>query len=132
MVEDFVKWGKESACVLLTVELDSPSPEEPPRVTVRGARPLNEVKADARMLLRLDIDRVEAVQELALLMREGRPGAGEVIATLKLGGGKEQRVRLGRGFALDGEFAEQLAQVEGLSNIQLTARRGPQSMRQAA
>ena len=132
MVEDFVKWGKESACVLLTVELDSPSPEEPPRVTVRGARPLNEVKADARMLLRLDIDRVEAVQELALLMREGQPGAGEVIATLKLGGGKEQRVRLGRGFALDGEFAEQLAQVEGLSNIQLTARRGPQSMRQAA
>ncbi|CCA93802.1 DNA polymerase III subunit alpha [Novosphingobium sp. PP1Y] len=132
LVENFVKWAKEGTCVLLNVELDSPSADEPPRVTVRGARPLAEVKADARMLLRLDIDRVEAVQELALLMRPGSPGGGEVIANLKLGNGREQKVRLGRDFALDGEFAEQLATIDGLSNISLTARRGPEGLRRAA
>ncbi|HKT84962.1 MAG TPA: DNA polymerase III subunit alpha [Novosphingobium sp.] len=132
LVDGFVKWAREGACVLLTVELDSPSADEPPRVTVRGARPLAEVKADARMLLRLDVDRVEAVRELALLIRPGAPGSGEVIANLNLGDGRQQKVRLGRDFALDGDFAEQLATIEGLSNISLTARRGPEGLRHAA
>lgn len=118
--------------MLLTVELDSPNPDEPPRVTVRGARPLAEVKADARMFLTLDIDRIEAVQELAMLVRTGAPGCGEIMATLHLGGGKTQKVRLGRDFALDGDFAEHLASVAGLSNISLVARRGPEGLRQAA
>lgn len=124
LVENFVAWAKDSACVLLNVELDSPSPDEPPRVTVRGGRLLNEVKADARMKLTLDIDRVEALQELAMLIREGTPGGGEVVAALKLGNGSEQTMRLGRNFALDGDFAEQLAKIDGLSNISLTARKG--------
>jgi DNA polymerase-3 subunit alpha len=29
LVEPFLNWAKESTCILLTVELDSPSPEEP-------------------------------------------------------------------------------------------------------
>jgi DNA polymerase-3 subunit alpha len=132
LVENFVRWAKEGTCVLLNVELDSPSADEPPRVTVRSARPLSEVKADARMLLMLDIDCIDAVQELALLMRPGSPGCGEVIANLHLGDGRQQKVRLGRDFALDGDFAEQLAAVEGLSNISLTARRGPEGLRRAA
>lgn len=132
LVENFVKWAKEGACILLNVELDSPSPDEPPRVTVRGGRPLNEVKADARMVLKLDIDRVEAVQELALLMRPGARGAGEVIATLHLGDGRTQKVRLGRDFALDGDFAEHLQSVEGITNVSLTAKRGPERVAMAA
>ena len=132
LVDDFVRWAREGACVLLTVELDSPSVDEPPRVTVRGARPLAEVKADARMLLRLDIDRIEAVQELALLMRPGTKGCGEVIATLQFGNGQQQKVRLGRDFALDGDFAEQLASIDGLSNISLTASRRPEPLRRVA
>ncbi|MFC0205497.1 DNA polymerase III subunit alpha [Novosphingobium soli] len=132
LVENFVKWAREGACVLLNVELDSPSPEEPPRVTVRGARPLAEVKADARMVLKLDIDRIEAVQELALLMRPGARGAGEVIATLVLPDGRRQAVRLGRDFALEGEFAEQLQSIAGISNVSLTAKRGPERVAMAA
>jgi len=132
LVDSFVKWAKEGACVLLTVELDSPSADEPPRVTVRGAKPLAEVRADARMLLKLDISRVEAVRELALLMRPGAKGCGEVVATLHLDGGREQKVRLGRDFALDGEFAEQLAHVAGISNVSLTARRASDALRLVA
>lgn len=84
------------------------------------------------MLLKLDIDRIEAVQELALLMRPGAKGSGEVIATLHLGAGREQKVRLGRDFALDGDFAEQLQSVAGITNIELTARRGPERVPMAA
>ena len=132
LVENFVKWARESACVLLNVELDSPSPDEPPRVTVRGARPLTEVTASARMLLKLEIDRVEAVQELALLLRPGTSGAGEIIATLNLDDGRKQLVRLGRDFALDGEFVEQLANVDGLTIGEFKAKRGPERMQRAA
>ncbi|EIZ81333.1 DNA polymerase III subunit alpha [Novosphingobium sp. Rr 2-17] len=132
MVDNFVKWAKEGACVLLQVELDSPSADEPPRVTVRSGRPLSDVKADARMVLTLEIDRVEAVNELALLMRTGLRGGGEVIATLQLGEGRTQKVRLGRDFALDGEFAEHLESIQGISNVSLTAKRGPERMAIAA
>ncbi|MEW9853670.1 DNA polymerase III subunit alpha [Novosphingobium sp. M1R2S20] len=132
LVENFVRWAKEGTCVLLNVELDSPSADEPPRVTVRGARPLAEVKADARMVLTLDIERVEAVGELALLLRPGAKGCGEVIARLRLGEHRYQKVRLGRDFALDGDFAEQLAQVDGLSEISLTARRAGDHLRLVA
>ena len=132
LVDSFVKWAKDSTCILLTVELDSPSADEPPRVTVRGGVPLADVKASARMLMTLDIDRVEAVRELALLLRPGAKGAGEVIAALHLGGGLVQKVRLGRDFALDGEFAKQLASVTGLSNISLVARKGMDHLRLVA
>ena len=132
MVESFMKWAKDGECVLLQVELDSPNPDEPPRVTVRSARPLSEVTADARMLLKLDIASVEAVQELALLLRPGTSGAGEVIANLHLGGGRTQKVRLGRDFALDGDFVEQLASVEGLTIGEFKAKRGPERMQRAA
>src|SRR3546814_15054309 len=80
------------------------------------------------MLLKLEIDRVEAVQELALLLRPGGQGAGEVIATLKLDGGRTQMVRLGRDFALDGEFVEQLANVDGLTIGEFKAKRRPERM----
>ncbi|WP_288487268.1 DNA polymerase III subunit alpha [uncultured Novosphingobium sp.] len=128
LVDSFVKWAKESTCVLLNVELDSPSADEPPRVTVRGARPLAEVTSDARMVMTIDIDRVEAIQELALLMRPGTKGTGEVIARLHLGDGQMQNVRLGRDFALDGDFAEQLAQIEGITVESLA----PRKLRMAA
>ncbi|MBB3941000.1 DNA polymerase-3 subunit alpha [Novosphingobium fluoreni] len=128
LVDSFVKWAKEGTCVLLNVELDSPSADEPPRVTVRGARPLAEVTSDARMVMTIDIDRVEAIQELALLMRPGTKGTGEVIARLHLGDGQMQNVRLGRDFALDGDFAEQLAQIEGITVESLA----PRKLRMAA
>jgi DNA polymerase-3 subunit alpha len=132
LVDSFVRWAKEGTCVLLNVELDSPSVDEPPRVTVRGARPLSEITADARMVLTLQVDRVEAMQELALLLRPGPKGCGEVIVKLRIGDDRTQKMRLGRDFALDGDFAEQLAAVEGLSDISLSARRSGDHLRLVA
>jgi len=123
LVENFQRWAADSTCVLLTVELDAPSADEPPRVTVRGARPLAEVTSSARMLLELEIDRIEAVQELALMLPRGEDGRGEVIACLRLEGGQRPRLRLGRDFALDGELVERLATIEGIDKVSLKPQR---------
>ena len=132
LVESFQRWCAEGTCVLLNVELDSPSPDEPPRVTVRGARPLAEVHSAARMLLTLDVHTAEALQELRLALTDGEPGKGEVLARICVGATPEPQLRLGRDFEVDGELAERLAQVEGLANVALTTRRGPSHLRLVA
>jgi DNA polymerase-3 subunit alpha len=125
LVEPLLRWAREGTCVLLNVELDSPSPDEPPRVTVRGARPLSEVRDAARMVLSLDIERAEAVQELAMMLVAGAPGRGEVRANLHLGDERVKPMRLGRDFMLDGELADRVAEIEGIANVSLKAERGP-------
>ena len=132
LVENFQRWAADGTCVLLNVELDAPSPDEPPRVTVRGARPLAEVVSAARMLLTLDVHTPEALQDLRLALHEGEPGRGEVLARLRIGGQHDPVLRLGRDFALDGELAERLANVDGLANIALEPRRGPSRLRLVA
>jgi DNA polymerase-3 subunit alpha len=132
LVDSFQRWAREGTCLLLTVELDSPTADEPPRVTVRGARPLSEVKDSARMVLTLDIDRIDAVPELALMLTVGAPGRGEVYANLHLGDDVVKPMRLGRDFLLDGELVDRLAAIEGIANVSLTAQRGGGHLRLVA
>jgi DNA polymerase-3 subunit alpha len=132
LVDSFQRWAADGVCVLLNVELDSPSPDEPPRVTVRAARPLAEVHNSARMLLTLDVHSHEALQELRLSLTEGEAEKGEVRARLCIGEAREPLVLLGRHFALDGELAERLAHVEGLANVALTTQRGSPRLRLVA
>ena len=132
LVDSFQRWAEEGTCVLLNVELDAPSPEEPPRITVRGARPLAEVHNNARMLLTLDVHTAEALQELRLALSESEEGRGEVLARLRISEGPDPLVRLGRDFELDGELAERLAHIAGLANVSLTARRTQPSLRLVA
>jgi DNA polymerase-3 subunit alpha len=122
LVEPFQRWAKEGEPLLLNVELDSPSPEEPPRVTVRSARPLAEVKSAAKMLLQLEVSSPEALGELAALLPRDPAGTGEVRARLRTGGTSEPLIRLGRDFHLDGELVERLIEIDGLANVALSAR----------
>jgi DNA polymerase-3 subunit alpha len=121
LVDSFQRWAADGTCVLLQVELDSPSPEEPPRVTVRGARPLAEVSSSAMMLLTMDVHTAEALNQLRLALRQSPAarGRGEVLVRLRAGEGQWPQVRLGRDFELDGELVDQLAHVEGLANVAL-------------
>jgi DNA polymerase-3 subunit alpha len=132
LVESFQKWAAEGTCVLLNVELDSPSPDEPPRVTVRGARPLDEVKSGSRMVLTMEVATVEALSELKMALAIGTPGHGEVYVRLKTGTGEEPLLRLGRDYQIDGELAERLAEVPGLDKVSLTTRRGAGHLRLVA
>jgi DNA polymerase-3 subunit alpha len=104
------------------VELDAPSPDEPPRVTVRGARPLADVRNAAQMLLTVDVHTPEALEGLRLALTEREQERGEVLARLCIGEAREPQVRLGRCFELDGDLAEHLAQIDGLANVSLTSR----------
>ncbi|WP_421838412.1 DNA polymerase III subunit alpha [Novosphingobium sp.] len=122
LVEPFQQWAREGTCVLLNVELDRPNPDEPPRITVRGARPLASVSSAARMLLKLDVTRPEAMSELALLLPRAEGARGEVIARLRTGTSREPVMRLGNDFSLDSDVIERLIPVEGLANVALTAR----------
>jgi len=132
LVEPMQGWAREGVCVLLQVELDSPSPDEPPRITVRGARPLAEVTGGARMELRLDVHSAEALTQLALLLPTGEDQQGEVIARLRTGTVQEPLLRLGRNFQLDSDIAERLAFIEGLANVSLSARRSQGHLRLVA
>jgi DNA polymerase-3 subunit alpha len=133
LVEPMLRWAAEGTCVLLTVELDSPSPQEPPRVTVRGARPLAEVTSAARMELVCEVDRPEAIPALAMLLAP-KPGAhGSVLLRLQIGaGGEDPLLRLGESFALDGDLADQVAAIEGIAKVELKARSGPARLRLVA
>ncbi|HEX2793181.1 MAG TPA: DNA polymerase III subunit alpha [Croceicoccus sp.] len=127
LVASFQEWARNGECVLLNVELDRPSADEPPRVTVRGARPMSAVKGAARMELRLTVDRVEAIGELALALPRSADATGEVIARLLLGADEQGRTReatmlLGRDFALDGEMTDRIAEIEGVVSAALSAR----------
>ncbi|UYH55952.1 DNA polymerase III subunit alpha [Qipengyuania sp. SS22] len=132
LVEKFLQWAQDQTCVKLDVELDSPSPDEPPRITVRGAVPLEAVKGTMAMLLTLEIESVAALGELAIVLGQGGEGGDEAVATLMTGDPSPPIVRLGRTFSIDGELAERLASVPGLAKVQLTARRGKANLRLVA
>jgi DNA polymerase-3 subunit alpha len=132
LVEKFLEWARNGTCVKLDVELDSPSPDEPPRITVRGAVPLDAVRGSMAMLLTLEVESVEAVTQLALALGEGGQGGDDAVATLLTGDPTPPVVRLGRTFSIDGELAERLASVPGLAKVQLTARRGKANLRLVA
>ncbi|MGB7374461.1 DNA polymerase III subunit alpha [Pontixanthobacter sp.] len=132
LVENFQKWAADSTCILLNVELDSPSPDEPPRVTIRGGRPLADISGSSRMVLNLELSDAAALHDLKLELGPGTPGHGEVLVKLKTGTETEPLMRLGRDYALDGELAERLALIEGVAKVALTTRRGASHLRLVA
>jgi DNA polymerase-3 subunit alpha len=119
LVEPLLGWAKNGTCVLLTVELDSPSPEEPPRVTVRGARPLAEVTSSTRLEMTLDIERVEAVAELKMALVANPDRRGDVVVRVLTGDLGEKRLLLGQNFVLDGDLVEAVASIAGISNVSI-------------
>ena len=130
MVEDFRRWAAEGECVLLQVELDSPSPDEPPRVTVRGARPLKDVSGEVRMLLALDLADEAALSALAEAVPRG--GTGEVRVRLTLDNSERVALRLGRDFVIDGSTADRLESLPGIANVQLVPLSGKARLRLVA
>lgn len=132
LVEKFPEWAASGECVLLTVELDSPNPGEPPRLTVRGARPLAAVSGSIPMILRADVHSLDAIAELKLELAAGQGAQGEVLLKLLLGEDEEAHVRLGTNFALNGDLAERLAGVEGIANVTLTPAKGRANLKLVA
>jgi len=132
LVDSFMQWAQDGTCVLLNVELDSPNPDDPPRVTVRGARPLAEVKSTAKMQLSADVYQPDAIAALAEILEFGRAGHGEVVLHLRLGEEHEPKMLLGSDFKLGGDLVERVSAIPGLSNVALTPIRGVGHLRLVA
>jgi len=132
LVDKFPEWAANGECVLLTVELDSPNPGEPPRLTVRGARPLAAVSGSIAMILRADVTSIDAITQLQLELATADGAQGEVLLKLLLGEGEEAHVRLGTNYALNGDLAERLTGVEGLSSVTLTPAKGRANLKLVA
>ncbi|GMN01315.1 DNA polymerase III subunit alpha [Erythrobacter sp. MTPC3] len=132
LVANFERWAESGECLLLTVELDSPNPGEPPRLTVRGARPLAAVSGSMAMRLRADVLSVQALTDLKLELATGDNAPGEVLLRLMLGNDGEATMRLGTNFILSGELAERLAEIEGLENVELAPQRGRANLKLVA
>ncbi len=132
LVSQFQDWAEKGECVLLNVELDSPGPGEPPRLTVRNARPISAVTGRTPMILKADISSVEALADLKLELARAENAPGEVLIKLILGAEEEAYMRLGTDFVLDGDLAERLAGLEGIENVALEPQRGRANLKLVA
>ncbi|WP_336986324.1 DNA polymerase III subunit alpha [Altererythrobacter aquiaggeris] len=129
LVEPMQRWAKDGTTLLIQVELDSPSPDEPPRITIRGARPLSEVKGSTEMQLTLDIRHEAALKQLAVMLKTGADARGEVLARMQTQSDGAATLLLGSDFQLDGDLAGELAEIEGLDNVSLKPRRAGSHLR---
>ena len=132
LIPQFERWAADSECVLLQVELDSPNPGEPPRLTVRGATPLASVSGSTPMILRAEIHTEQALRDLRIELAAAENAPGEVMLRLMLDGGGEAMMRLGHNFVLSGDLAERLADIEGIEKVELVPARGRASLRLVA
>jgi DNA polymerase-3 subunit alpha len=136
LVPQFERWAEDGECLLLTVELDAPNPDEPPRLTVRSARPLSAVSGATPMQLKADVSSLDALLELKIALDVEDDcdfvGNGEVVVRLLLDSGGHAQMRLGRGFLLSGEMAERLAEVPGISNVELVPVKSKAALRLVA
>ena len=118
VLEDAARTG---ACLLLAVELDRRPGEETPRVTVRGARPLDGLAGNARLRMEVEIAEEAALAALARLLGPATGGRGEVVLIVPSIHGPA-RLRVGRAYRLDGELAAKVERLPGITGVHI----GPQ------
>ncbi|MBT2185753.1 DNA polymerase III subunit alpha [Sphingobium nicotianae] len=115
---------EQGECALLTVELDRQPGEETPRVTVRGVTPFSRVQSVAKLRMVVRVDAPEAINPLAAMLADRRGGRSEVLIETQTPQGVAL-VRLGSDFQVDGELAERIEAIAGVSAASMTPL-GPQ------
>ncbi len=112
--------AKDNACVLLSVELDRPAGEETPRIAARRVQRLEGLAATNRLKAVLALGDASSLPRLATLLSGERGGRGEIWIKADLGPQDHALIRLGRDFALDGELAERIKEVQGITDVELS------------
>jgi len=113
------KLANDGGCALLTVELDRPSGEEIPRITIRGVQAFSNIASDARMRMTVTLTRADAAIRIAELIDQSRGGRGEVNLIVPGDAGSLVRIRVGRDFRLDMELGEAIEALPGVSQVSL-------------
>jgi DNA polymerase-3 subunit alpha len=120
-VEEAARTG---ACVLLNVELDRRPGEETPRVTIRNVQPFDSLSRRTRLQLEVEVDRAEALTEIAEALASHRGGNGQMNVRVPLDVGHADLL-LGRDFQLDAEIEMRVARIDGVTSVRLSAAPGP-------
>ncbi|MEE9433968.1 MAG: DNA polymerase III subunit alpha [Sphingorhabdus sp.] len=113
------EWSKESACLLLDVEMDMPPGEEVPRFAIRSAKPLSALANVARLKMAIRVESEAAIQELSHLIAPLQGGRCELVVRAPAGEGKWADIVLGRKFLFDAEVKAQVEAIDGVANVEL-------------
>ncbi len=111
--------AKDTACVLISVELDRQAGEETPRIAVRRVQRLEGLAASNRMKATVVFADEGALPQIQRIIAGERGGRGEIILNADCGNGTRAQILLGRDFALDRELAERLREVAGVTSVDL-------------
>ena len=107
--------------VLLPAELRWQAGEESVRVRVTGLTPLAEMAKRARCRLTVDLAPGAATPALATALQDATGGRGEVMARVRLPGGRIAWLSLGRDFAIDNELKGRIGRLGGVQSVALGA-----------
>jgi DNA polymerase-3 subunit alpha len=110
--------ARSGACLLLSVEVDKRPGEETPRITVRGAKPLDGLSSNARLRMDIELADQSGLAELAVALGGAKGGRGEVYLVVPAGS-RQARLRLGRDYRLDGELVEAIERMAGVVTVRL-------------
>jgi len=110
--------ARSGACLLLSVEADKRPGEETPRITVRGARPLDGLSSNVRLLAEIEVLDALALQPLAELLDAAKDGRGSVIVSVPTDRGPA-RLWIGRDYRLDSETIEALERLPGVGLVDI-------------
>jgi DNA polymerase III subunit alpha len=119
VAQQLADWAKESACLLLTVEMDMRAGDETPRLAVRTAKPLSALVAVARLKMQLDIEKPEAFAALRAMVEPLSGGKSELVVNTRTANNKMVQIMLGRKFQLDASLVDRLQAVDGIANVAL-------------
>jgi len=115
---DLEEAAKAGGCGLITVELDRKPGEDTPRVSIKRIQPFEGLANLARFQVVVTISDMAAFAGLAALLADHRGARGEVRVKAQLPDG-ELCVLLGRDFLLDGELAEHIESLHGVTKVEL-------------
>jgi DNA polymerase-3 subunit alpha len=110
--------ARSGACLLLDVEADKRPGEETPRITVRGAKPLDGLSANARLHAEVEIGSADALAPLADLLAGAGGGRCELIVSVPTERGPA-RLRIGRDYRLDSETVETIERLSGVVAVNI-------------
>ncbi|HKT15846.1 MAG TPA: DUF655 domain-containing protein, partial [Allosphingosinicella sp.] len=116
--------AKDSACMLLNVELDRRPGEEEPRVTVRSLQSFESLSKRSRLQLEIEVDDMAALPRIAAALAADRGGNGQLKLRVPTARGCAE-LMLGRDFVLDAETAARIERIEGVASVRLSVAEAP-------
>ncbi|GAA4775730.1 DNA polymerase III subunit alpha [Stakelama sediminis] len=111
--------GRAGECAILDVELDRRAGEDSARVSIKRVRSFDALASEARLILDCGIEDRTAIDLLAEMLADRRGGRCEVALALPLGDEGEAVVVIGRDFRIDGELAEAIGALHGITHADL-------------